>query len=110
MHSSDQSPCPSGNASPASAEHRRSRWARLREEVTARTQLLMITGYLAATSVVGVEIVAVLLGMSALLPVAIPIFLLSLPLIALARNRLRRVGARRQQRHPGRGSTRSDRN
>jgi len=92
----EPSPPPDQQASPVSVGHH-PRWARLREAVSTRTQLLVTTAYLAATSVVGVEVVAVLLGMSALLPVAIPVFLVSITLIALVRAGLRTAWARRHR-------------
>lgn len=100
MPNSEHPPPPAEQTNPVLAEHH-PRWARLRGAVTTRTQLLVTTAYLAATSVVGVEVVAVLLGMSALLPVAIPVFLASVTLIALARSGLRKMGTRRR-RHLGR--------
>ncbi len=78
-------------------ERVRRRLRRLRVAVTTRTHLLITTAYLTATSVIGVEIVAGLLGMSALMPIAIPLLLTSVTLIALARAGLRRFRARRSR-------------
>ncbi len=102
MPLSDPPPRPAEQPSPDQTEQR-TRWTNFRQAVTARTQLLVTTAYLAATSVVGVEVVAALLGVSALLPVTIPALLVSLTLFAVVRTSLRRVRVRRQ-RHVGRVS------
>lgn len=97
--SPDQSPAEN---QPAPARPRSARLcaaiSRARRAVALRSHLLLTTTYLAATTVVGVEVVASLLGLSALLPLTVPVLLVVLALGALLSRRFRGSGRHRRGR------------
>lgn len=89
-------PEPSPDRSPAA--RLRALFSRARHAIALRTHLVLTTTYLAATTVVGVEVVASLLGLSALLPLTVPVLLVVLALGALLSRRFRGSGRHRRGR------------